>query len=451
MLYEKENSLSNLLNRLSHTFDMYTSKIFHSCLLLLVSACLFSPLKADDTPLEKIVAIVGTEIILLTDLDNELKIMQQRDPTVSLTDPKAREKVLDMLINEKLLQVKAIEDSIVISDDEIKQRLDYHFEMLASQYGSKKRLEDMYGMSVDRMKKEFKEDMKKQLLSERVRQSVTEGVKCSSVEVEEFYAKFKDSLPELPKQYELFHIVKYVKASENSKKDAIALLLSVRDSILEGGDFAEYAKRYSQDPGSAKEGGDLGFFERGKLMPEYEKASFALERGQMSKAVETPFGLHLIKLVDKTKDAVHTKHILFKIGQTEKDIERIKDSLVDIKQRVIKGESFQELAKKYSDEKETRNFGGSIGKQDINRFPPSLMETISKLKEGEVSDPQPYSPDPTKSGWHIVYLQKIYTQHKPNLVDDYQGIEMLANQFKQNKLYEEFITKLRKELYWEKK
>lgn len=433
------------------TVDMRLSMMLFWSFLLFCVVNSSSVVKADDTPLEKIVAIVGNEIILLTDLENEMKIMQQRDPSVSLTDAKTREKVLDMLINEKLLQVKAIEDSIIVSDDEVKQRLDYHFEMLASQYGSKKRLEDMYGMSVDRMKKEFKEDMKKQLLSERVRQSVTEGVKCSSVEVEEFYSKFKDSLPELPKQYELFHIVKYVKASENSKKDAIALLLSVRDSILAGGDFADFAKRYSQDPGSGKEGGDLGFFERGKLMPEYEKASFALERGQMSQAVETPFGLHLIKLVDKTKDAVHTKHILFKIGQTEKDIERIKDSLVDIKQRVLKGESFQELAKKYSDEKETRNFGGSIGKQDINRFPPTLSETISKLKEGEVSDPQPYSPDPTKSGWHIVYLQKIYNKHKPNLTDDYQGIEMLANQFKQNKLYEEFITKLRKELYWEKK
>ncbi len=421
-------------------------------LILAISFVFFSnEVFADEKPLERIIAVIGSDIILLTDLDNELKIMQQRDPSVSLTDPVTRDKVLQLLINEKLLQSKAVEDSIVISEDEVKQRLDYHFEMLASQYGSKKRLEDIYGMSIERMKKEFKEDMKKQLLSERLRQTVMEGVKCSSVEVEEFYNSFKDSLPDLPTQFELFHIVKYIQPSEDSKKDAVSFLLSVRDSILAGGDFGEFAKKYSQDPGSGKEGGDLGFFERGKLMPEYEKASFALERGQMSQPVETPFGLHLIKLVDKTKDAVHTKHILFKVGQTERDIQRIRDTLVMLKNRVVNGANFQELAKLYSEEKETKNFGGSIGKQDITRFPPTLVDVISNLKEGEVSDPQSYSPDPTKNGWHILYLQKIYTKHKPNLKDDYQGIELLANQFKQNKAYEDFITKLRAELFWEKK
>ncbi len=418
-------------------------------LLLFVSVCssLTAQLKEGDV-VDKIAAVVGNEVIMLSDLTSQIAMLAQQDPTVNVADTSIRSRVLNSMINEKLVVAKAIEDSVVVSDDEIKQRWEYQLNRFIQYYGSEKRIEDIYGMSIARLQYEYKDDIRKQLLSEKLRAQKFQEVKVTPREVEDFYKAFKDTLPSVPAQVELYHIVKNVEADSKAKDQVLELAKKVRDSLMKGGDFADFAKRYSQDPGTAASGGDLGWFEKGKLFPEFEKSAFALQVSQFSVPVETPFGFHIIQTLDKNKDSVLTRHILFKVGQSTTDVDSIKSFLNSIKQRVEKGESFEELAKKYSDEKETQGFGGALGKFPIAQIPATIKETIDKLQDGQVSEPYPYSSEP-KVSFHIMYRKKTSQEHKPTIEHDYKEIEQVATNYKQNKLYQEWVEQLRKQMYWE--
>ncbi len=399
--------------------------------------------------LDKIVAVVGKEIILQSDVEARAAMYAQQSKDINPSDPAVREKILDGIINEKLIITKAIEDSVQVSDDEITQRIDYTIRNLVQTYGSEKRVEDLYGTSIAKLRKDAREDIRKQILAERLQQQKFSTVKCSPKEVEDFYKNFRDSIPDILPQVDLYHIVKYVAASDDVKKQALELAKKIRDSIKNGGNFADFAKRYSADPGSALAGGELGWTDKGKFVPEYEKAAYELQPGELSQPVESPFGYHIILTVDKRKDAILTKHILFKVGRSDTDNERAKKELLDLKSRAENGESFEELARKYSDEKETQGFGGAFGTMELSRIPSEMRTIIEKLSDGGVSDPLPYTADPTKPAYHIIYRKKLIEKHKPDIVNDFKKVEQVATLYKQNRLFEEWIASLRKTMYWE--
>jgi peptidyl-prolyl cis-trans isomerase SurA len=400
---------------------------------------------------DKIVAVVGREIVLQSDIDAQLALLQQQNPRMNVRDESVRAKVLDALINEKLLVTKAIEDSIVVTDEEVTQRLDYTIQNLIQQFGSERRVEEVYQHSISWIRREFREEIRKQALSEKLRQQRFMDVKASQREVEDFYAMYKDSLPPTPAQVELHHIVKFVQPTASAKENAIARARQIRDSIVNGGSFAEFAKKYSGDPGSAAAGGDLGWFDKGKLMPEYEKSAYALSPNEISQPVETPFGFHIIQLVDKRKDAVHTRHILIKVGQSGDDTQRAQDTLLNIKSRVAGGESFETLARQYSDDVQTKAFGGALGKIEIERLPPDLKAKIDALPEGGITDPMNYNGDPTKTGYHILLKKAVIPAHPTTLESDFKRIEQMATAYKQNKSYEDWVASLRTSMYWELK
>ncbi len=185
-----------------------------------------------------------------------------------------------------------------------------------------------------------------------------------------------------------------------------------------GRKFADFAKRYSADPGSAPTGGELGWFDKGKLMPEYEKAAYALTTNEISQPIETPFGFHVIQLIDKRKDAVNTRHILIKVGQSGEDTQRAQDTLLDLKKRAENGESFEALAKQYSDDTQTKAFSGTLGKIELTRLPPALKSTIETLPDGGITGIMPYTGDPTKTAFHIMYRKGIIPEHKTTLESD---------------------------------
>ena len=283
--------------------------------------------------------------------------------------------------------------------------------------------EDVYGMSVSRIKKNYREEVRKQLLVEKLQQQKFSSVKCTHREVQDFFNQYKDSIPTVPPQMELAHIVKTIQPSSDAKEEVKNLAKKVRDSIAAGGNFADYAKRYSADPGSAASGGELGWIDKGKLVGEYERAAYNLQSGEISQPVESPFGYHIIQTLDKRKDAIQTKHILFKLGGSGEDKKRTEKILSDIKMRVEKGESFDELAKMFSDEKETQGFGGSMGSVELSRLPAELKGMLDILPDGGISDPLPYMSDPTKPAMHIMLRKKMMDSHKPSLENDFKKIE----------------------------
>lgn len=421
-------------------------------LFLLLSATMLVPLFTqikEGEEIDKIVAVVGSDIILNSEVNAQLLMFAQQDHSINLNDPAARKRVLNMLINEKLVTMKAIEDSIEVTDDEIKAQWQQQLQQYVKYYGSIKRIEAIYGMSIDRMEYEFRDEIRKHLLSQKIKMQKFGDIEVTHREVEEFYNKFKDSLPEMPEEVELYHLVKNVKASESVRKEIYQLAMNVRDSILKGGDFAEFAKRYSGDPGTSAEGGDLGWIKKGKLFPEFENVAINLTEGQISKPTETPFGFHLIQTLGVNKDSIHARHILFKFTQSDKDKNVVIDFLNDIKKKIESGEeTFEEAAKRYSDESETRGIGGYLGKFPLNEMPPSLSEIISKLKVGEISEPVAYGREP-KPSYHIIWKKRIIKPHKISIDLDYKELENMAKTYKQSELYQKWIEELRKTMYWE--
>ena len=404
----------------------------------------------DSKQLDKIIAIVGKEVIFASDVEGRVAIFSQQRKT-DPNDPKFRKQVLDDLINEKLIITKAIEDSIEVAAEEVSQRLDYTIQNLVQQYGSERRVEDLYGMSIERLKRNFREDMRKQMMAERLQQQKLYSVKCTPREVEDFYNKYKDSLPVSPAQLELAHIVLYVRPSAEIKDEIRQKAVKIRDSIIKGGDFAAFAKRYSADQASAVMGGDVGWVEKGKFVAEYEKMAYSLQPGEISTPVESPFGYHVIQLVDKRVNACNTRHILFKVGGSNDDNQKAKDSLLALKKRAIAGEPFEALARRYSEEKETQGFGGSMGSMDATRLGADLKAILDGMQEGGITDPLPYASDPTKPAFHIVLKKRVIPEHKFSMTTDDKQIEKMAVSHKQSRLFEDWMKELRSTLYWEVK
>lgn len=412
-----------------------------SSIIIVLSA--YSLYAQQSQVLDKIIATVGREIVLQSDIEGRIAMFLQQNPKVNPSDPELRKQVLESLINERLMVTKAVEDSIAIMDEEINQSLDFMMQNLMQTYGSEKRVEDLYGMSVSRIRKNYREEVRKQLLVERLQQQKFMGVKCTNREVEDFYNQYRDSIRAIPASVELAHIVKHIKPSADAKEEVKRLALKIRDSIAKGIDFAELAKRHSGDPGSASTGGDLGWVDKGKFVAEYERAAYELQADETSQPIESPFGFHIIQTIEKRKDASHTRHILLKLGGSADDKSRVEKILIELKEKVEKSESFEDLAKQYSDEKETQGFGGSMGVIELNRLPADLKSIVETLPVGGVSQPLPYMADPTKPSLHIILKKKNIVEHTPTLTSDFKKIEQMALQQKQAKLMESFLKELR--------
>lgn len=431
---------------------MTFKKIANICSVAALIMIGYLPLTAqlnEGQSLDKIVAIVGNEIIMQSDIETSILMMASQNPSVDTKSEELRKRILDNLIDEKLMITKAIEDSITVSNEEVEQRLDFLIQSRVQQVGSEKRLEDIYGMSISRLKYEYRDMVKKQMLAQKLQQTKFGEINVSPAEVEEFYKEYKDSLPQIPEQVDIYHIVKNIESDATAKEDAAKLAQRVRDSIVAGGDFAEFAKRHSDDPNTREDGGDLGWFDKGKLYPDFEQAAFALQEDETSLPVETPFGIHIIQTLEKKPNSIHCRHILFKIGQTTDDRENAKNFLLDIKKKVEEGKSFEEFARKHSDDKDTRGFGGSLGKVPLTQLPESVRNTVMELPEGGVTEPMPYNADPTKPAYHIMYKKKYFPEHEASFEDDYKQIELMAKNLKQQELFAKWLEELREEMYWE--
>ncbi|RJP62334.1 MAG: parvulin peptidyl-prolyl isomerase [Ignavibacteriales bacterium] len=416
---------------------------------LIIFAILISVTLHAQEVLDKIVAVVDNEIIMQSELDFQTNIMiaQQR---VDPSNKNIKAQILNSLIEEKLLYAQAKLDSINVTDEEINRQIENRIDLFVQNYGSRERVEQMYGMSIEKIKREMRDDVKKYLMAEYLKQKKFGLIEATRSEVEKFYLTYKDSLGLIPEKYKIAHIFINPKASEKVKLRSKELALQLIDSIKSGKDFAELAKKYSEDPGSAVLGGDLGFTKRGKLVPEFEAAAFALEEGQISQPVETIFGFHIIQLLEKRGESIHARHILIKIKNDEDADLRAIELLNDIKDSLRTGKNtFEYYAKKYSDDKETAKLGGLLGTFELGQLDKSLLDAVGKLKSGEISYPKRIEIGQTIYGYHIVYLINKSPEHKANIDNDYNEIKQAAELHKQQKLYTDWIKELKQNIFWE--
>jgi peptidyl-prolyl cis-trans isomerase SurA len=399
--------------------------------------------------LDKIVAVVDNEIITESELDFQTNLLASRYG-VSPDSPELRKQTLNSMIEEKLAYAQANIDSITVTDDEVEKRIDYQINLFIQQYGSKERVEQVYGMSIEKIKHELRDDVRKNLMVQKLREKNFGNIEATRRDVEEFFNKFKDSLGVIPEKVKIAHIYRSPRTSKETKEKARKFAQAILDSIKNGADFAEMAKKYSEDPGSAKEGGDLGFVKRGVFYPEFEAAAFALKPGEISDVVESPVGFHIIQLLEKRGESIHARHILIKIKADEDADLKTIDFLTAIRDSIINGDStFAYYAKKYSEDEDSAPFGGELGTFYLNQLDKSILDIVSGLKVGEISFPKRYQYSGSKYGYHIVYLEERVPQHAPDLDKDYADIKKLADEYKRQQKYQAWIEDLKSKIYYD--
>jgi peptidyl-prolyl cis-trans isomerase SurA len=418
-------------------------KIF--CVLILI----VGSLAAQTTVIDKVVAVIDNEIILQSELDFQAAVYASQrgmDPK----SPELRNQILNAMIDEKLVYAQAELDSIVVTDAEVAQRIEYQISVLKQQYGSEASIETMYGMSLEKIKRELRDDVRKNLMVQRLREKNFAPVEASRREVEEFYQTYKDSLGMIPEKLRIYHIFKNPKTTDKVKNQYRDFAKAVLDSIKQGASFEEMAKKYSEDPGSKAYGGDLGFVKKGVFYPQFEAAAFALNIGEISDVVETPVGYHIIELLERRGESIRTRHILFKFKTDEgADLEAI-EFLTELRDSVVKEvNTFQYYAKRYSEDKETAPFSGDLGTFYINQLDKNLLDVVSKLKQGEISFPKRIDYGQGIYGYHIVFLQSRVPQHPASLEEDYTELKRLADEYIKQKQYETWVASLRDKIYWE--
>lgn len=399
--------------------------------------------------LERIVAVVDNEVILKSELDYQVTVAAARGG-LKADDPELQKKILNQLIEEKLLYAQAELDSITVSNEEVEAQLENQLGFFIQQFGSRERLEQVYGMSIDKIRRELRDGVRKNLMAQMVQNKKFGNVDATRREVEEFFNTYQDSLGLVPEKFKISHIFINPKATEKLKNEARNLAQSLLDSLKAGADFSKLAKQFSDDPGSAAQGGNLGYVKRGVFFPEFEAAAFALKKGELSGVVESPVGFHVIQLLDRRGESINTRHILIKVKpDDEADLKAI-EFLTEIRDSIIKGEkSFSYFAKKYSDDKETAPFGGELGLFEKGQLDKPLLDQVYKLNEGEVGFPKRLELDPVTYGYHIVKLEKRIPEHKANLEMDYEEIKRLTIMQKRSKLYEKWIDEIKNDIYWE--
>lgn len=399
--------------------------------------------------LDKIIAVVDNEIILKSELDFRVA-MEAAQRNISPSDTTLRRMIFNSLIEEKLMYAQAEIDTIKVTDEQVTQQLEYQINYFIQQYGSREKLEQVYGMPLEKIKRSLQDDTRKNIMAQLLQQKKFGQVESSRKEVEDFFESIRDSLPVVQQKFHIYHIFQNPKTGERIKQKARDFAKSLIDSIKAGKDFAELAKKYSDDPGSQANGGDLGFQKRGVLVPEFEAAAYALATNQISNVVESPFGFHIIQLIARRGDAIHARHILVKIkADDEADLRSI-EFLNDLRDSIVRNvNTFEYYAKKYSDDKENAKFGGEIGIFESSQLDKSLSDVVFRLKEGDISFPKRIEIDRNSYGYHIVKLAKRIPEHKANLDLDYPEIKRLADYAKKQKLYAEWIKEIKEKIFWE--
>ena len=420
--------------------------------LLIFSFQIFTlPLLAQEM-VEGVVAVIGDKAILKSEIEQQYLQLKASD----VTNANLRCEVMEELMFQKLLSHQAEIDSLEVTEDEINDAIDQRIDYFVSQIGSEKKLEDYFGKTISQIREEFQTIFKEQRLAQRMESKITSGVKVTPQEVLKFYNKIpEDSLPLFPEEIYLSQLVVYPKVDKSERERITKKLNGFKQRVQNGEDFAFLASLYSDDPGSAKVGGDLGFVKKGKLVPKFESVAFRLQEGELSDVVETKFGFHLIQMVKRRGQQFNIRHILIKPNISSNAVEKAKTKLDSIIQFMAKDTlSFEQLAIKYSEDESKNNGGVIVNPQTgsssfvLEELEFSVSSTIDGLKENEYSKPTVFVSFDGRKGCRIINVDRIIEEHQANLKEDYDRIQSVAlqemkaqalNEWKKHKLKETYI------------
>ena len=403
-------------------------------LLLIFSLFISNFLLAQDNEVDGIVAIVGDNIILKSDIENQYYQLKSQYKTYN--DPNIKCTILEDLLFQKLLLNRAQLDSVEVSESEVLANLDRRITYFISQVGSQQKLEDYFGKTILEIKADFKEQLRDQMMTEKMQNKITGEIKVSPQDIKIFFDNLpKDSLPSYPMQYELQQIVINPPVSNEEIWRIRKQLNEFRDRVEKGENFATLAILYSEDPGSAKKGGELGYLGRGDLVPEFAAVAFNLKKpGDISRIIKTDFGFHIIQLIDRQGERVNVRHILLIPKMDNKSLLKAKAKLDSISNLIhIDSLSFAAAAEKFSDDKQTKNNGGTMiniqtGKTrlTLDDLDKTTQDIVKRLKTGEISAPFLTTDLQGKQIFKIIKIINKIPPHTANLKNDYQDIQNMC-------------------------
>lgn len=397
--------------------------------------------------IDKIVALVGDEIVLASDLETQyLQYLSQ-----GYTEKEdVRCQIIEDLLYQKLLIHQAKLDSVDVSEDEVNKELERRLSTFTAQLGSQSALEEYFGKSILDIKNEFYDIIYNQLLGQRMQSSITSSVSITPEEVKLFYAKMSadSDLPIMPTQIQIAQIVKIPQINTEEKSRIRKELISFRERIKKGEDFKVLATLYSDDIESAKNGGELGFVNRGELVPEFESAAFALKGNEISEVIETIFGYHIIQLIERRGESVNVRHILMKPKVSSAALVDAKNQLEKVEVLMNDGSlSFEDASKNHSDDISKNNGGLLVNVQTgsslftIEQLPVNIRYTAEKMNEGDISSISQFVMDDGKKAYRIIKITKKIEEHKANLEDDFTQINDIALSSKKQDEISEWVSK----------
>lgn len=411
--------------------------------------------------LDKIAGVVGSSIILQSDI--ELKyasyLAQGNQP-----NPDIKCQILQGLLTQKLLAAQAIIDSIDVKEDEVDADVDRRMRGMIQRAGGEDKLEQFLGRSVIQYKDEIRPDLKEELVAQKMQQKITTNVNTTPEDVKKFFNKIsKDSLPTFNKEVEVGEIVFNPKLNPAEKEAYKQKAEDLLKRVKGGEDFGALARLYSQDPGSAPQGGDLGFNDRSTFVKEFSAWAFKLKAGEYSPVFESDFGFHFLQVIERRGEQVHVRHILIAPATTPGSLDRAKakaDSVYDLLiTNMINSKriDFSTAAAYYSDNKDTKYNGGMLLNADnvetrtthipTDRLDPQVALTTDTMKVGSISKPQLFTGQDGKKSYKILYLKSTASPHKANLEQDYPKIKEYATSDKINRTISEWFQKKRKKTY----
>jgi len=382
--------------------------------------------------LDNVIAIVGDEIVLKSELE-EAKIQYRQE---GLTfDGNENCFILGSLLTEKVFLHQAKLDTIEVNDAMIEGELNRRIAMFSQQIGSEAALEDYFGKSIKEIKADFRDPMRNQMIVQEVQNQVTMDVNVTPSDVSNYYNEIpKDSLPLMNMQVEFAQIVIYPKDNPKEVENVKQRLRGFIQEVREGEDFATLAVLYSDDPGSASKGGDLGMVPRGTMVPEFDEIAFQLSDGELSGVFETEFGYHIMQMQERRGEQYRARHILLKPKVTTEDMTEAKDKLLVIKESLKTDTLDWDLAVlKYSQDEKSYNNDGLVvnlmsgtPRFELSQLDPQAYVALENAELEQVIGPILYQTREGKEGYRLVKLVKRIEPHRANLTDDYQILQEAA-------------------------
>ena len=402
---------------------------------------------------DKIIVKVDNFVVLKSDLESVYQNYLTNGNPAS-TDAKCS--MLNSIIVNKLMVAKAEIDSVMVTDIEVDQNTDQRMSMILQNAGnSPEQLEKAYGKTLDEIKLELRDQIKEQLVGRQMQDLITKDINITPSEVRRFFSQIPaDSLPYYNSDVEVAQIVRKAKVSDAQKTEARQKLTGLREQILKGADFNELAKKFSEDPSAQYNGGDMGYVGRGAMVPQFEAMAFKLKEGEISMPFESPFGFHVMQLIDRRGNEYNSRHILLSAVPSADDIQRAKDYLDSLREKIVKNEiKFEPTAKELSDDENTKSRGGFFADADggtkisVKEIDPIIYFNIDSMKVGSISKPITYRTDDQKDAVRILYFKTKLPPHQANLKDDWHRIQAAALAEKKDKAMEKWFLKARQDVF----